>query len=88
MIGGGNRYFSDKDRAQKTAKIQIEFIQKQKITLKPKLQEALQGFSDMIKRNEQFTPNQLSFIDGIYEKAMEKLGFESVKTKHDIRKKY
>jgi len=38
----------------------------------------------MNNSKEPLTPNQLSFIDNIYEKSWEAKGFESVRTKHDF----
>ncbi len=50
-----------------------------------KLIEAAESMNNC---KENFTPNQLSFIDNIYEKSWEAKGFESVKTKHDFVKKW
>ena len=50
-----------------------------------KLVEAAES---MNSSKEPLTPNQLSFIDNIYEKSWEAKGFESVKTKHDFVKRW
>jgi len=50
-----------------------------------KLIEAAESFN---KQKEDFTPNQLSYIEAIYEKSWEAKGFESAKTKHDFVKKW
>jgi len=39
------------------------------------------------KQKKQFTEEQCSYIDGLYEKYMGYGGFPSVKVKHDFKKK-
>ncbi len=43
-----------------------------------KMIRAAQSFQGIILRHETLTPNQLSFVDSIYEKTMKAAGFESV----------
>lgn len=87
-----NRYASDKERSQNTARIQIQFISQNKKHLSKlrnskKLIAAVEDFEAISKKNGSFTPNQMSYIDAIYEKVFKGAGFESVPTKHDLKRK-
>jgi hypothetical protein len=46
------------------------------------MEVAAKSFSAMIKRGEQLTPNQMSYVDGIYERVMDNLGFGGAKNIH------
>ena len=46
-------------------------------------QQAAHSFEDRLKRGEELTPNQLSYIDGIYESVMKGMGLPSVGVKSD-----
>ena len=50
-----------------------------------KLIEVAESFN---KQKEDFTPNQLSYLEAIYEKSWESKGFESATTKHDFKKRF
>lgn len=70
-----NIYSNDKNRAQNTAKIQINFCvtninSLRTVDHKNKMETALVSFTKMVKNNEPFSPNQLNYIDGIYEATM------------------
>lgn len=70
-----NTYSNDKERAQNTARIQIEFCVPNIKSLRTvdrnkKMEFALISFIMMLQNNEPFTPNQLNYIDGIYEATM------------------
>ena len=45
--------------------------------------KAAQDFDAMLKRGEDLTPGQLSYIDGILEAVWDGAGYESVNVHHD-----
>jgi hypothetical protein len=78
-----NTYSSDKEQAQNTARIQIEFCIVnieflRKVDRKKKMENSLISFSQMLKIKEPFTPNQLNYIDGIYEATMKGFNLPSI----------
>ena len=83
--------FNRKGMSQTTAKMQLEFVKKKESDFRKKASStdirAFQNFYLMLQKNEQFTPGQLSYIEGLYEKTMAGLGFESVPLKHDLRRR-
>lgn len=72
---------------QKTAKGVLEIIieNKMKFKLDPPF---LKIVNSMFDQKPDFTPNQLSYVDGLYEKYMKAGGYGSIAVKHDIKKKY
>ena len=48
----------------------------------------VEATKSMNNSKEPLTPNQLNFVDSIYEKSWEAKGFESVKTKHDFVRRW
>jgi hypothetical protein len=77
-------------RAMRTAKQQIEFIMHnihylKKVDKMGKYQTDAKHFQSMFTRNEEFTPNQLNYIDGLYEKTMKGAGLPSVNVKQEKR---
>lgn len=78
-----NTYSNDKNRAQNTAKIQLDFCvtnidSLRSIDKKKKMETALISFVKMLKNKEPFTPNQLNYIDGIYEATMKGFNLPSI----------
>ena len=78
--------------AQRSAKYQLEIIMANLNSLGnvrggDKLVTAARGFNAIIQRKEKLTPNQLSFVESIYEKVFEAKGFESCKVHHDKKRK-
>jgi len=71
---------------QRAAKATLEVINenKMKFKLPPEFKNKIESFS---KQKTPFTDNQLSYIDGFYEKYMNYGGLPSVKVKHDFKKK-
>jgi len=87
-----NVYSNDKLLAQNSAKIQLEFCRLnveylRKVDRNSKMGKALTSFEEMRKRNESFSPNQLKYIDGIYEAIWKGSDFPSVPMHIDKKKK-
>jgi hypothetical protein len=84
--------FVNEEVAQRAAKIQIEFVNKNIkafcIHASDVDKKALNDFSNMLVKLSKFSPNQLSYIEGLYEKTMRGLGFQSVPVKHDFKRKF
>ena len=71
---------------QKTAKTTLNIIREN--TMKFKLRpEFMNTVNKLDSQDTPFTENQLSFIDGLYEKYMKAGGFDSVGVKHDFKRK-
>lgn len=77
---------SDRDLAQRTAKTQLDFVTQNLSLLPEKHKFPAANFSQMAKRGETFSPAQLSYIDGMYEKVMKKMGLGGADVKHDNKK--
>ena len=78
--------------AQRTAKQQLKIIVANILSLSgvrggDKLIKAARSFYDMTERKEKLSPNQLSFVDNIYEKLMASKGFESCNLHIDRKRK-
>lgn len=78
--------------AQKTAQGQIEFVMANLASLRKvdktgKHEKAAKQFNAIIKSGRKLTPNQLSYVDGIYEKTMKGAGFPSIGLKIDAKKR-
>ena len=71
---------------QKTAKTTLNLIRENKMEFKLNT-EFLKKVISLDEEKKTFTPNQLSFIDGLYEKYMKAGGFESITVKHDFKRK-
>lgn len=87
-----NFYSNDTQRAQKTARIQIEFALDNFETLlindkKKTNVKALVSFIKMLINHEPFTKNQLSYIDGIYEAVMKAYDLPSIPLHIDKKRK-
>jgi hypothetical protein len=88
-VSSTKRYASDKDHAQGTAKMQLKFIldnvrHLRKLRGGDSLEKAARSMAANIQLGGELSPNQLSYVDSIYEKAWKAAGFESVETKHDF----
>jgi hypothetical protein len=72
----------EEERALKTARMQLEFILANLVHLRKvdrgqKREIAAVRFNEMVERGEELTPNQLSYVDGIYEKTMAGAGMDA-----------
>ena len=70
----------------------LTFIIQNKLALRKvdksgKMEKAALEFLHLVNNNSKLTPNQLSFLDAIYENTMKGIGFPSCPTKHDPKKK-
>lgn len=83
MTNGLKRYNtgtfeSDLERCQRTSKDLLKFIlTNRKTLLRHKNGSKLYNDALDISKSQELTPKQISYIDGIYEKLMGQLGFES-----------
>jgi hypothetical protein len=83
------RFLNDNKSAQRGAREQLKFI----LANGDKLLRLLNGKKYLItardfqNMKEDFTPNQLSYIDTIYEKTMKACGFDSFTTTFKPKKK-
>ena len=78
--------------AQRTAKEQLKIIvanisSLSKVRGGDKLIKAARSFYSITEREEKLTPNQLSFVDQIYEKLFAAKGFESCNLHIDKKRK-
>ncbi|MBS3945294.1 MAG: hypothetical protein KGZ42_07345 [Melioribacter sp.] len=83
------RFASDKVQAQRSAREQLKFI----LVNKEKLLRAKNGKKYLIvaisfdQIKEDLTPNQLSYVDSIYEMTMGAAGYESFKPTYKPNKR-
>lgn len=82
-----SRFERNREQARNTAKGQLAIIWSHLVELSqerngPKLVKDAKEFHALIQKQE-LTPNQYSYIDGIYETTMKALGFPSVERHHD-----
>jgi hypothetical protein len=87
----GARFERNHEQAQRSAREQIRFVMANLDRLagpgdKAQLQAAL-SFAAMAANNETFTPAQLSYIDGLYERVMRNAGLPSVPLRVDRKRK-
>jgi len=82
-----SKYASDKDRAIKTAQIQIKFIVDNKKYCNDSYYQAVIQMQSQLTNEGYLTPNQMNFIDGIYESVMKGVGLPSVPVHVDKKKK-
>ena len=77
------------EQAQRSARANLDFIlQNKKWLLKVRNGEKyFRDAQSISKQKEQFTPSQLSYIEGIYEKTMKGAGFESCDLHIDKKKR-
>jgi len=52
-----------------------------------KHRKAANDFNGMIKRNEQFSPGQISYIEGLYEKIWKAAGYDACNLHIDKKRK-
>jgi hypothetical protein len=77
-------------RAMRTVKAQLQFISRYETQLSRidkggKMMEAYSSFKNLTDRGETLTPNQMSYVDGIYEKVFKALGLPSISVKQEKR---
>lgn len=88
-----NRGFDHgQELAQRTAKEQIKFVianlkYLQRLRNGSNLINTAHQFKGMTERNIRLTPNQLSFVDGLYEKVFKAAGYDSVNLHIDKKRK-
>ncbi len=78
--------------AQRTAKEQIKFVMANlkyldKLRNGSNLCNTARQFSNFIERGVRLSPNQLSFVDGLYEKVFKAAGYGSVNLHVDKKRK-
>lgn len=86
-----DRFDRGHEIAQRSAKEQLDLIMKDRYVLlnvrggREKM-EAAEQFHQAIQRGEKLTPNQLSFVDAIYEAMWRGKGFDSARSTFKPRK--
>ena len=83
---------AEKVRAMKTARVQVEFIATnihylQRVDTTGKHERSFREFKRLVECGTLLTPNQLNYLDGIYEKVMAGAGLPSVPIHHDNNKR-
>ena len=83
-----SRFDKGKEQAQRSARANLEFILKASNSLLKVHggRKYLEAAKSMSRQAEPFTPNQMSYIEAIYEKCWKGAEFDSVSSKHDIQK--
>lgn len=83
------RFVNDKEQAQRSAREQLKIIManKEKLLSVRNGQRHLLAAIQFSETKEEFTPNQLAYIENIYEKIWKGAGFESVDRHIDKKKK-
>ena len=78
-----------KEQAQRSARANLEVILTNKKWLLKVRNGArlLEAAESMNRQKEDFTPNQMSYIEGIYEKTMSGAGFDSCNLYIDRKRK-
>lgn len=76
-----------KEQVQRLAKETLKLVLDNKFRVKTgdDYKKTVQSLYD---QKTPLTPNQLSYVDGLYEKYMKLAGFNSVGVKHDIKKSW
>lgn len=77
-----------KEQAQRLAKELLKLISKNEMKFVITDQEYKQTVESLMSQKTPYTDNQLSFIDGLYEKYMKFGGLGHVPVKHDYVKKW
>lgn len=80
------------EQAQKSAKAQLQVIMAnlehlKKVRNGSVLCDKARLFNDKVNRNEKLSPNEISFVDGIYEKMWKGAGYESCTLHIDKKRK-
>jgi hypothetical protein len=87
----GARFERNHEQAQRSAREQIRFVMANLDRLSGPGEKALLhaalSFAAMAANNETFTPAQLSYIDGLYERVMRNAGLPSVPLRVDRKRK-
>jgi hypothetical protein len=83
-----DRYASNAEQAQRTAKHLCDFIAKnlhhlRKVDRRGKMEGAVEKFSKILDSGQVLTPGQYSYLEGIYEKCMAGAGYESAPVHSD-----
>ena len=87
------RYANDTRRSLETARIQLDFIKENHLHLigagvsGRKLWKAMQEIGSDFEATGTLTPNQLSYIDGVYEKVWTLNGFGGDTLHHDMKRR-
>lgn len=92
MNRGRDPWQSNGPQAQRSARELLRFIAANMEHLRAvdkdgSKEKAVRDLQLMVDQGETFTPNQLSYIEGLYEKTMEGLGFGSCNVHSDRRKR-
>ncbi len=85
-------FASDKAISQRSGIAQLKFIDTQFTAFKSKATQkdlsAFYEFRNMYLTEQKFSNNQLSYIDGLYEKTMKGLGLPSYQSTYRPKKRY
>lgn len=90
-LTGNSRFERNHEQAQRSAKSQLEFIEANIDKLAGEGEKgramAVMSFSLQLREGRPFTPAQLSYIDGLYERVMKAHGLPSVPLHVDRKRK-
>jgi hypothetical protein len=83
-----DRYSSDKDYAQRSTREKLKFIlaNKKHLSKVRRGTEMYLAADSMSRQQEPFTPGQMRYVEGIYEKVMDGAGYDICDTKHDNKR--
>ena len=87
-----DRFESDRRTADATIRMQLQFVLSnlhhlRKVDKNGRMENAAVEFEAAIKKGEELTPGQRSYIDGIYEKTMLGAGLPAVNLHADRKKR-
>jgi hypothetical protein len=87
-----DRFFSNAEQAERTARHLSDFIQDNIVYLRRvdktgRMEKAAKSFHVLLVNREKLTPGQLSFLESIYESTMKGLGFPAAPVHSDRKRK-
>ena len=87
-----DRWLSNADQAQRSARELVKFVCEhlqhlRKVDRGRRMEIAVTRFQGILEAGEKLTPNQLSYVDAIYEKTMQGANMPSVPAHRDLRPK-
>lgn len=80
-----DRYSSDKSRAQSSARANIQIVISNINRLKR--DKDIRAAKSFYSQKEPYTPNQMSYIESLYEKVFAGANYSSCSTKHDFSRR-
>ncbi len=81
-----NKYYEDKEHTKNAVKYMVDFINSNLKYLNRDNQLKFKSLEMNFKLEGELTPNQYSFMEGLYEKTWKGAGAPSCDTKHDLKK--